>query len=387
MAAIIGRSGSGGSRAALFAVVILSGVAWGCGSAGVSRSDFVDRSWDRYRALYLTDAGYVLDPRRNRDGGGVTSEGQGYALLRALWERDPATFERVFRWTEAHLRRDDGLYSWLWSPEGGGRIVDANTATDADQEIAWALALAAEAFDRPGYRTRAREIVRAVRLQTALELPGGWFPAAGGWAVDARIVNPSYFVPYAYPSFHELDPGGGWDEMADVGYDLLEALLAGPEARLVPDFVSVDAEGRPRPLPDDSGLSPDFSFDAVRIFWRVEADCLLTGRSRACADPLNVAEVAPLLPVDGRIVSRYSVAGEPLVDEVSTSFYGALLPAFRRHAPEVAEEVVEPGLGGRVLEELLAAQRRYYDHNWVWFGLALEDGLIAERTPGARGSY
>lgn len=327
----------------------------------------------------------MLDPRRNEGRGGVTSEGQGYALLRAVWEDDPATFERVFRWTEEHLKRDDGLYSWLWSPEGGdssGSVVDANTATDADQEIAWALALAADAFQRPEYRERAREIVRAVRLHTAVELPGGWFPAAGTWAVEDRIVNPSYFLPYAYDRFHELDPGRGWDGVADRGYDLLDAILERPGTRLVPDFVTVDAEGRPGPVPDGSGLSPDFSYDAVRVFWRVEADCILTGRARACSDPLNVAEVARLLPVDGWIVSRYAPSGEPLTDEVSTSFYGALLPAFRRHAPGAADEVLEPGLDERFLSDLLDAERRYYDHNWVWFGLALDTGLIPARTPG-----
>lgn len=374
-------------RIRLLTAILLGTLAWGCRSPGVSRAEFLDRSWDRYRTLYLSEAGYVLDPRRNGGEGGVTSEGQGYALLRAVWEDDPVTFDRVFRWTEEHLKRGDGLYSWAWSPDGGGpdaggRVTDPNTATDADQEIAWALALAADAFERPEYRERAREIVRAVRLRTGIELPGGWFPTAGNWAVEERIINPSYFVPYAYEQFHALDPEGGWDAMAERGYDVLEAILAPSDVLLVPDFTSLDSEGRPRPLPESSGLSAEFSFDAVRIFWRVEADCALTGRPRACSDPLNASEVAPRLPVDGRIVSRYGVDGEPLTDEVSTSFYGALLPAVRRHAPEVAEEVLDPGLADRPLGTLLDAEMRYYDHNWVWFGLALDRGVIAARTPG-----
>jgi len=28
---------------------------------------------------------------------------------------------------------------------------------------------------------------------------------------------------------------------------------------------------------------------------------------------------------------------------------------------------------------VLAASDRYYDLNWIWFGIAAEDGLIAER--------
>ena len=40
-----------------------------------------------------------------------------------------------------------------------------------------------------------------------------------------------------------------------------------------------------------------------------------------------------------------------------------------------------PRLGPDALEALLVAPDRYYDHNWVWFGLALDRGLIEERTP------
>lgn len=371
-------------RGYLCAAVALAGLAWGCRPGSPSPAEFLEGAWDRYRALYLSEEGYVLD--RRRDGGAVTSEGQGYALLRALWEEDAATFHRVFLWTEEHLKRGDGLHAWLWSPRDGGRVVDANTATDADQEIAWALALAADRFGRPEYRDRAREILQAVRRHAAVDLPGGWFPAAGNWAVAERVVNLSYFVPYAYPHFHALDPEGGWDEVAGRGYELIDAVLAGPEVRLVPDFLSLDSQGRPRGLPGESGLSEVFSFDAVRLFWRVEADCVLTGRERACADPLDAADAARILAVDGRIVTRYAPDGEPLSDESSLSFYGALLPALRRHAPEVAATLLDRELTGSTLGGLVDAEMRYYDHNWVWFGLALDRGLIADRTPSAPGA-
>jgi endo-1,4-beta-D-glucanase Y len=133
---------------------------------------FLEEAWAVYLRTYVHPDGYVLDPRR--DSGRVTSEGQGYALLRAVWERDEAAFRRIASWTEAHLQRPDGLHSWLWTPEDGGRIVDPNTATDGDMEIAWALLMAANVFGDDALRVRGAEIVRAVRTHAALTLdPGG----------------------------------------------------------------------------------------------------------------------------------------------------------------------------------------------------------------------
>ena len=97
-----------------------------------SSSDFL-AGWDAYKRIYIRAEGNVVDPDRN---GGTTSEGQGYAMLRAAWMRDEEAFNRTHRWAEQHLKRADGLYSWLWTPAAGGKIVDANTAADADQEIA-----------------------------------------------------------------------------------------------------------------------------------------------------------------------------------------------------------------------------------------------------------
>ena len=340
---------------------------------------FLDSAWESYRTTYIRPDGYVLDP--SRDGGMVTSEGQAYALLTAVWQRDHATFSRVYSWTDTNLRRPDGLYSWLWSPSGAGQLVDTNTAADADQEIAFALILAADAFGIEAYRLRARELLRAIRKVESLTIPGGWFPSAGNWASNERVVNLSYFLPYAYPSFERVDPEGGWTGVIDLGYDLLEQVLERSDTKLIPDFMVVDQEGGVRSLPSESALSRDFSFDAMRIFWRVAADCRLHGRRRACEDPLRVSRLNGILVRDSVIFTRYSTSGHPLTSEQALSFYGSLLPALRLHAPELAEVIIRTTLTDEALESLRTETDRYYDRNWVWFGIALDSGLLEARTP------
>lgn len=351
----------------------------GCERPGQPYGRFLDRAWSDYEERYVRPEGYVVD--RTRPVAPVTSEGQGYALLRAVWQRDEETFRRVFEWTEAHLLRDDGLYSWLWTPEDGGRVADPNTATDAEQEIAWALVLASRAFDRPEYLERARELLKAVRRETAVRLDEGWYPAAGNWAVEDRVINLSYFVPYAYPYFQRAHPEGEWDEALEAGYRLLRRWLDAPGHRLVPDFLVVGEDGSLRAAPDDLELSRGFSHDAMRIYWRVAVDCLLHDRLRACADPAGVDEMADLLARDGRLFSRYGVSGRPLNDSTSISFYGSLLPAFLLHRPPLARALLGGPLSPRSLDSLLGQDGRYYDRNWTWFGIAVYTGRIAERTP------
>lgn len=364
------------------AVTLLGVMAAGYGCARDGRDaqrQFLVRSWDAYKDGYISADGYVLDSSRH--DGEVTSEGQAYALVRASWMRDEAMFSHVLRWTEARLRRPDGLYSWRWSPKRGGQVLDPNTASDADQEIAFALILGSHVFRQPAYLRRAREILRAVRTVEGIAVGSAWFPSAGNWAVQERIVNLSYFVPYAYPYFVRADPEGQWDRVVDVGYSLVSHTLELPGVRLIPDFMLVGDDGAVQLLPAGSSLSRDFSFDAMRIFWRVAVDCRVHRRMRACADPVGARALAGLLARDGAIFTRYRVDGVVLDRRESLSFYGSALPLLLIHAPALGQSVFSERMSPEALTPLLPRRDRYYDLNWIWFGLAAADGLIADRTP------
>lgn len=344
-------------------------------------------AWERYKSTFVAPEGYVHDPVR--DGGEVTSEGQAYAMLRAVWLDDRQTFERLLAWTEAHLRRSDGLLSWRWRPRadlpGGGILLDSGTASDADQDFALALILASRRFQRPDLLDAARRSLVGLRSHCAIPAPGGWLPAAGNWAVAERLVNPSYCLPYAYPYFQAVDPDGRW---LDAGRACGELLRRTQQAfALPPDFVRLDADGQPKALEPGARFSSDFSYDAVRVFYRMALTELLFPGSDALAGAgpalqAWTARAADILLSDGRIVSRYAPDGRPLQGIESPSLYGALLPALQRHAPQAARLVLERKLRPAALETLWADPAHYYDANWVWFGLAgLQDGLIQHHTP------
>ncbi len=334
--------------------------------------------WAAYRQHHITPLGAVTDPLRQ---GRVTSEAQSYALLRAVWMRDRATFERVLGWTDTHLRRPDGLYAWLWDP-AEARVIDRNLATDADIDIAYALAMASIVFEHPGYAVQARDVVVAIRTHAAVDSARGWFPAAGNWAVQERIINLSYFYPYATPWFERLDPGMGWARTNDLGYALIEAALSAAPLALPADFNRLAADGTVQPLPEGHALSAQYSYDAMRISWRLEMACRLRREVQACrVSETLTRRLQSLLERDGRIVTQYGADGAPRTAEQSSSFYAAMLPAFTRLAPAVARGWRATHLGDAALDALAQADDRYYDANWVWFGIAGADGVLDARTP------
>ena len=376
---------SGRLRPLLWTPVVVSvlwAVVFGAGRPAAASSSAQNRLqalWDAFVRTYVLDSGAVVDPMRQ---GRVSSEAQSYALVRAVWMRDRKTFDRVLDWTKRHLRREDGLHAWSWDPKTS-RVDDPNCATDGDVEIAFALAMASVAFDHPPYALQARDIVRAIRLHASIPVGERWFPSAGNWAGPERIINLSYFYPYATPWFERLDPGAGWAEATTLGYELVEATLAAGPASLPADFAVLRPDGRLAALPSDHSLSAAFSYDSIRVPWRLDLACRLTRDRRAC----RLAEtfgrrLAAMQGRDGGFVTRYdAITGLPTNSERSQSFAGAFLTVLLRAAPEVARRVRAEQFDDASLDGLGRASDRYYEANWVWFGLAAADGLIEARTP------
>src|SRR5262245_57118865 len=63
-------------------------------------SETLRESWKAYVAGFVEADGRVVD---RRAGGISTSEGQAYAMLRAVWLRDRAVFDKTYAWGLANL--------------------------------------------------------------------------------------------------------------------------------------------------------------------------------------------------------------------------------------------------------------------------------------------
>jgi endoglucanase len=219
--------------------------------------------WRPWRDRFVTDRGRVVD-----DSNKIShSEGQGYGLLLALLAQDKATFVRIWSFTKNELLlRDDGLAAWRWDPDATPHVTDTNDAADGDILIAYALALAGEAWKDPEMTQAARDMALAIK-RLVIQPAGARvvvMPAVKGFGAvdrpDGPVVNLSYWVFEAFPTLARLAPDPNWDAAAASGMELVRSARFGP-ARLPSNWISLRGQA-PEPA---KGFDQQFSYDAIRV--------------------------------------------------------------------------------------------------------------------------
>jgi len=382
-----------------FMLILLGGLAAGACTGGPEterqRLEHILRaSWQSYKAAFISPEGRVVRPQNDRDS---ISEGQAYALLRAVWSRDQATFDRVYGWTEAHLSRQrtagDHLLSWRWgqTPQGTWQVLDQNSASDADLDYALALILAHRRWGRPSggeppYLEKATAVLRDILAQEVTPDPaGGLWLTPGSW-ITARLpllLNPSYFSPAHYHLFQTVSQDERWGRLRASSYAAARALgqRLGPltGVGLVPDWSQLTAPGVFEAAP---GHSTAYGWEAVRLPWRLALAKLWFGET--AGDTVLKEALLPFFRrqwQEGRgLAAIYSYQGLPLADYESPVIYaGVAAAALAADDRELARKAA-----GRILafyrEEGEAAYFHrpddYYGNNWAWLGLATYAGWV-----------
>ncbi|WP_404479637.1 glycosyl hydrolase family 8 [Novosphingobium sp. BL-52-GroH] len=221
-----------------------------------------DSFWTAWRDRFVAPEGRVVD---TGNGGISHSEGQSYGLILALRAGDRDAFERIAKWTQDTLGREDmALHSWRYDARQEIPVSDPNNATDGDLVIAWALALAGQRWSQPAWLERAAQIRAAIhthcvvsRFERKLLLPG----VVGFDNPGQVLVNPSYFVWPALDHFAKLDGASTWGGLIRDCEAITRLARFGPH-RLPSDWVAVTGKNEVAPAPDKP---PRFGYDAIRI--------------------------------------------------------------------------------------------------------------------------
>lgn len=227
--------------------------------------------WQTFGEHFVQADGRVLDastPQQNS-----SSEGMSYSMFFALVANDRATFDDLWRWAQNNLAAGDitrHLPAWLWGKDdtGGWRVLDDNSASDADLWFAYALLEAGRLWSNDEYTQAARVILRNVEAQEVADLPGlgkMLLPGFRGFVKpDQWMLNPSYMPVPLLRRFAEFDPAGPWAEIAANTATLIKAVSY---KGFVADWVSYRATGPGRgefivdPIKGEQG-----SYDAIRVY-------------------------------------------------------------------------------------------------------------------------
>ena len=311
------------------------------------------------------------------------SEAQSYAMFFALVANDRKAFERIWRWTQQNLMVNGagGLPAWSWgqAADGRWRVLDRNSAADADMWFAYALLEAGRLWQREDFQRDGRRLLMAITQQEVVSLPQlgpmvlpapfGFVQIDGSWRLNA-----SYLPLPLLRRFEMEAPQGPW---ADIATNTLALALATSQTGFAADWTGYRADpGRPPQFVLDPVTGPIGSYDAIRVY--------LWAGMTAATDPLAAPLMQALRGMDTALKSK---ALPPETVDLTTGvgrgdgpfgFSAALLPYLA--ALGSTQAMTQQAVRSRQLlaqslapEGLLKGPPPYYDHVLSLFGLGWTD--------------
>lgn len=203
-------------------------------SASAAPSDCGQADWPAWQAwasAHVQPDGRVLHSSLLPNH--TTSEGQSYNLLLSLIANDAQRFEQIWSWTRDNMMAADAanrLPGWLWGQGADGKwqLQDANSASDADLWIAYALLEAARLWKRPTYRSDALRLLDSIEVRLVVDLPGLGkmvLPGPQGFSQrnQAWTLNPSYLPLPLLRRLHKERPKGPWQQIAGNTVRMIQA--------------------------------------------------------------------------------------------------------------------------------------------------------------------
>lgn len=351
-----------------------------------ARAEHAELAFRRFRQEIVTAdgaSGFLRTRRPDTPDGqpnSTVSEGIAYGVMIAVMFDDQPLFDAFYQYA-LHWANPCGLMSWYIAPDGS-RALGSGAATDADEDIAWALIMAARQWGGRGslsesYLSHAqRQIDRIWQFEVDHDrfdmlLPGD------EWR-GRNVFNPSYFAPHQYRLFGEVSQNvAGWQRVVDRGYAIVEACLSDEnqnrENGLVPAWC--DASGTP--VEAFPGAMTNYQYDSARLPFRIGQDWAYHEEPRARAYLARTSAFFANIGAD-HIVDGYTLSGEPAPDPhaqkpnpgsavfVGSAAVGAMHDPRYRDFVEAAYRRVNTG-------ELLA-RSRYYNQCWTVLSLLMMTG-------------
>ncbi len=337
--------------------------------------------WNAYAAHFIDNQGRVIDPRIDAR---TTSEGQSYALFFALADDDRPRFDRLLGWTQANLANGNlgaNLPGWLWGKDKDGtwKLIDPNSAADADVWIAYTLVEAGRLWKYPGYTELGRRMMAQIAKREVANLPGfgpmllpgdTGFEHKGTWT-----LNPSYLPLFIFQRFATVDPAGPWRQIARGIPRLLQQSSRHGFAMDWVDYVPGDGFS-PAPAHLDKAVgAPVGSYDAIRVYlWAGMLDGGGTTRSEMLS---AVPGMSAYLANHDAPPEKVSDQGIPLAQDGPVGFTAAVLPylrAFPDSSKPGARLTVRMGAQRDASTGLYGKDPAYYDQNLVLFATGYLDG-------------
>lgn len=348
--------------------------------------------WNDFRTYFIQDSGRVLDASTTKQHS--SSEGQSYAMFFALVAGDRRTFDRLWAWSIDNLGAGDlsqRLPAWIWGQDDDNtwRVLDENSASDADLWFVYALLEAGRLWQDPSYTRQAHALLALVESKELADLPGFGLMLLPGKhdfvkpQDSAWQLNPSYLPVPLLRRLQRESSTGPWGRIADNTAALMEAVS--PHG-FAPDWVTYQTLDPSPGFVTDPVKGPVGSHDAIRTY-------LWAGMTA----PQDSLHTRMLKVLDGMVdVTRDQHGVPPESVDVTTGaptgagpfgFSAALVPYFKAKGQSVLlmqqRARVEAMLRKSIMpESLQQGQPPYYDYVLSLFGMGWADNYFSFKADG-----
>ncbi len=242
-----------------------------------SASTATQSAYTSWKSSFVVSAGGGLRVQRPENQNDTVSEGMGYGMLASVYMGDQTTFDGLWTFTKAHLD-SFGLMNWHLNADGSTASGGSGSATDADEDIAFALLMASDQWKGGTYLADGVTMVNAIRNNDFFS--DGSLQNGDSWN-NTNAMNIDYFSPAYFRVFAKAVNDSFWSSTAiDKGYSHLAGVTG--TGGLVPDSTNIQNSTDPSNC-NTTGhtCTLKYGYDACRTPWRIGMDYCWNNEPRA----------------------------------------------------------------------------------------------------------
>ena len=244
--------------------------------AGASASaKFLVPAYNLWKKNFVS-GDHVIRPENGND---TVSEGIAYGMMISASMNDKTLFDSLWGYWKSHVAAGT-LMTWCIPAGGGSCSASGGSATDADEDAAYALLQADKVFGG-GYKSAAMTMIGDIwskDIDSGTKLPKGgsnYGPPTG--TSGSGITNASYFAPSFYKAFKAAGDTNDWDGVVTAVYGAINGSLAGSNG-LFPAWCGSSCTV----AASNGGVNDlDYQYDSHRIPMRIGMDACFNGETRA----------------------------------------------------------------------------------------------------------
>jgi endo-1,4-beta-D-glucanase Y len=304
----------------------------------------------------------------------TVSEGIAYGMIVAVYMNDQPLFDELWKYEQSWLDQY-GLMDWYINAAGTVRL-GTGGATDADEDMAWALIQADKQWGGKGSLSQSYLDYAKSQIQNIWnnEVFDSKLARAGDQFGDWGNINISYFAPAYYRVFGQLTGDTRWNDVITTVYDTIDNALNDANGNrtngLVPAWCT--SEGAPNSI-------GNYQYDSCRTPFRIGLDWCFFGEPRAKA---YVAKTSAFFSAIGatKIADGYGLNGMPMpehADQGSAAFVGPAGVGAMSDAtfsPFIKQAYTAVATGN------LMAGGAYYEESWTVMALLMMTGNFLDYT-------